>query len=74
MRLDWENEVEVIKQSSGVAIYMLPNMFAVMGLCVLSVFLGRLIDQTLLAAITIAVAAVMASVCYSVALSLAKRS
>ena len=32
MRLDWENEIEVIKQGAAVSIYLLPNMFAVMGL------------------------------------------
>ena len=49
MRLDWENEVEVIKQSGAVTIYLLPNMFVVMGLTVLVVFLGTKIDHRLLA-------------------------
>ena len=40
IRLDWDNEIEVIKQGADVAIYMLPNMFVVMGLTVLVVFLG----------------------------------
>lgn len=40
IKLEWENEMEVIKQGSAVAIYMLPNMFITMGLCVLSVVLG----------------------------------
>ncbi len=38
MQLDWENEVEVIKQGSAVSIYMLPNMVVGMGLCVPVVF------------------------------------
>ncbi|MBO7710368.1 MAG: hypothetical protein J6S83_07865, partial [Lachnospiraceae bacterium] len=53
MRLDWENEVEVIKQGSAVAIYMLPNMFVVMGLTVLMVYLGTKMNHGLLALIMI---------------------
>ena len=30
MRLDWDNEVEVVKQGSAVSSYLLPNMFAAM--------------------------------------------
>lgn len=59
MRLDWENEIEVIKQGAGVAIYMLPNMFAAMGLCVLVVFLGTKIDHSLLAGILILITATL---------------
>ena len=64
MRLDWENEVEVIKQGSAVAIYMLPNMFAVMGLCVLVVFLGKRIDHSLIAIIMIAISGTLAALSY----------
>ena len=72
MRLDWENEVEVIKQGAGTAIYMLPNMFAVMGLCVLSVFLGKRIDHSLLALVMILTAAVLAALSYRRVILLAK--
>lgn len=64
IRLDWENEIEVIKQSAAVAIYMLPNLFAVMGLTVLSVILGAKIDHRLLALAFIAVAAALAGLNY----------
>ena len=64
IRLDWENEVEVIKQGSGVAIYMLPNMFAAMALMVLSVFLGTLIGSITEAVIFILVAALLAFLSY----------
>ncbi len=74
MRLDWENEVEVIKQGSGVAVYMLPNMFAVMGLCVLSVFLGTKFDHSLLALVMIAALFVMTALSYRRVMILAKRS
>ena len=64
LRLDWENEIEVIKQGSGVATYMLPNMFAVMGLIVLAVFLGTKIDHSLLAVIFILITSLLAFLSY----------
>ncbi len=48
MRLDWENEVEVVKQGTAVAIYLLPNMFATMILVVLAVILGMKADHNLI--------------------------
>ena len=41
IRLDWENEIEVVKQGTAVTAYILPNMLAVMpvsGLMILSCF------------------------------------
>ncbi len=64
MRLDWENEVEVIKQGTAVSIYLLPNMFATMGLVVLSVFLGMKMDQNLVLAGMIPVVLLLAGLCY----------
>ena len=64
MRLDWENEIEVIKQGSAVAIYMLPNLFAVMGLVVLSVFLGMRMDQRLMILIMTLIACLLAALSY----------
>ena len=72
MRLDWENEVEVVKQGAAVALYMLPNMFAVMGLAVLVVFLGMSIDHMLLALAFGALAAALAALCYRRVLALCK--
>jgi ABC-2 type transport system permease protein len=72
MRLDWENEVEVIKQGAAVAIYMFPNMFACMGLLVLVVFLGKRMDQNLVTAIMIPIVAVLAVICYSRVMSLSR--
>ncbi|WP_029233132.1 putative ABC transporter permease subunit [Butyrivibrio sp. VCB2006] len=74
MRLDWENEVEVIKQGSAVAIYMLPNMFVVMALVVGVVFLGIVVDHRLLAIIFIVIVAALSYICYIRALALAKRT
>ncbi|MBR3561899.1 MAG: hypothetical protein IKN81_10320 [Oscillospiraceae bacterium] len=64
MRLDWENEIEVIKQGAGVAIYLLPNMFVVMGLTVLAVVLGLRMDHRLLTLAFAAVAAALAALSY----------
>ena len=64
MRLDWENEIEVIKQGAAVAIYMLPNMFVVMGLTVLAVVLGMRMDRRLLALLFTLVAALLAALSY----------
>lgn len=73
MRLDWENEVEVIKQGAGVAIYMLPNMFVVMGLCVLVVVLGKYMSPSLIALIFILISGALAALSYKRALKLAER-
>ena len=69
MRLDWENEIEVIKQGAAVVIYMLPNMFAVMGLTVLVVFLGMRMDHRLLTLLLILAAGILALLSYSLSLS-----
>ena len=74
MRLDWENEVEVVKQGSAVAVYMLPNMFAVMGLLVLVVFLGTRMDHKLLAFILILITGVLTVLSYLRAMALAKKT
>ena len=73
MRLDWENEIEVIKQGAAVALYILPNMFVVMGLVVLVVILGLRIDHRLLALAFILLASVLAALSYLRVMSLAKR-
>ena len=73
MRLDWENEVEVIKQGAGVAIYMFPNMFAVMGLVVLAVILGLRMDHKLVALLFTLIAGVLAALSYRRVMNLAKR-
>ncbi len=74
MRLDWENEIEVIKQGTAVVVYMLPNMFVVMGLCVLVVFLGTRMDHRLLTLIFILIASVLAGLSYLRVMWLAKKA
>lgn len=48
MRLDWENEIEVVKQGAAVTIYLLPNMFVTMGMTVLVVVLGMRMNANIL--------------------------
>ena len=71
MRLDWENEVEVIKQGAAVIIYLLPNMLVVIGLTVLVVYLGTRMDHRLLTAAGIVVAGTLAALSYSRVLHIA---
>ncbi len=72
MRLDWENEIEVIKQSAAVAIYMLPNMFVTMGLVVLVVFLGTKMDHLVLGLIFTLVYGALAALNYLRVMALAR--
>lgn len=64
MRLDWENEVEVVKQGAAVTIYLLPNMFVTMGLCVLVVVLGSFMNSNLITLILTLIVAVLAILSY----------
>ncbi len=72
MRLDWENEVEVIKQGAAVTIYLLPNMFVTMGLIVLVVVLGMHMDARLLTILFIVLVSVLATLSYARVMALAK--
>ena len=73
IKLEWENEVEVIKQGSAAAIYMLPNMFVVMGLCVLVVFLGTKLNHTMIAGAFILITALLSALSYRRVMKLAKK-
>ncbi|MBQ3795411.1 MAG: hypothetical protein II842_03850 [Butyrivibrio sp.] len=58
MKLDWENEIEVIKQGTGVVVYMFPNMILTMALLFGCIFLSKSIGTigvTALAALIYAV-------------------
>ncbi len=72
MRLDWENEVEVIKQGTAVLIYMLPNMFICMGLIVLTVALGMRMNHIVLTLILTLIASVLAALSYLRVMSLSR--
>lgn len=73
IRLDWENEVEVIKQGAAVAIYLFPNMLITMGLIVLVVFLGMKMDSNIVSLIIMAIVAAFTSLGYMSVLGLAKK-
>ena len=72
IRLDWENEVEVIKQGAAVTVYLLPNMFVVMGLCALTVFLGTKIDHRIIALVFILISTTLAALSYRHVMKLSK--
>ncbi len=73
MRLDWENEIEVIKQSAAMAIYLFPNMFLTMGMMVLAVVLGFFMDFKLVALVMTGFYGVLALLTYLWAVALAKK-
>ena len=72
MRLDWENEVEVVKQGAAVGIYLLINMVFTMLSCVGSVLLGMHMDHRILTGIFIAVVSILAGLFYKITMKLAK--
>ena len=72
IKLEWENEVEVIKQGAAATIYLLPNLFITMGLTVLTVFLGTKINHSLLAVIFILIYALLSVLSYARVMKLAK--
>lgn len=74
MRLDWENEIEVIKQSAAVAIYMFPNMLVNMGLIVLVIFLGTKTDANIVMTVLIFITLLLTLLSYKRAMRLADRS
>ena len=73
MRLDWENEVEVIKQGSAVAIYLFPNMFVTMGLVVLVIYLGTFISLNLIILAMILIVSVLALISYMKVISFSEK-
>lgn len=73
IRLEWENEVEVIKQGAAVTTYLLPNMIITMGLLVGVVALGMKLNQMLINGLITVVAAVFAILCYKWVMSLSNK-
>ena len=72
IKLDWENEIEVVKQGSAVAIYLFPNMIVTMILVVLAVFLGTKIDQNLVIAVMVIIASFLAFISYKKVIRLSR--
>lgn len=48
IKLDWENDIEVIKQGMGVLVYLFPNMFVTMILVVALIFASSKVNGTIL--------------------------
>ena len=74
MRLDWENEIEVVKQSAAVAIYMFPNMLGNMGLIVLVIYLGLKTDANIVMTVLIFITLLLAFLSYKRAMRLADKT
>ena len=73
MRLDWENEIEVIKQGAAVALYLFPNMVVCILLIGFTVGLGLFIDQNLVLVIMIAFVSLLAGLNYRKVISLSRK-
>lgn len=71
MRLDWENEIEVIKQGSAVTTYLLPNMVITMILIPGSAFGGTVISPALVVLFITVIYGIFAFLCYNVVKKLA---
>ena len=73
MRLDWENEIEVIKQGSNIFFYLFPNMLLCMATAVGVVFLGIYVGNRLGTLIILAVVVLFTLLSYRKVMSLAKK-
>ncbi|SMC34344.1 ABC-2 type transport system permease protein [Oscillospiraceae bacterium] len=71
MKLQWESEIEVIKQGTAVVVYMLPNMFVNMGLIVLMIFLGTKVSANILLGGVLIIVAALGLAAYKRAMRLA---
>lgn len=69
---DWENEVEVIKQGTSMAVFLLPNMFGSMIFIVGVVALGFVINPMLVVLIVTAIYGLLALLSYQSAMKLCK--
>ena len=72
LRLDWENEIEIVKQSTALMVYLFPNMFITMALIVLVVYLGTIISSLLVTLILIFAVSILALLSYLRVMALAK--
>ena len=63
-KLDWTNEIEVVKQGSALTIYLFPNLIVTMLLLAGSVALGQITGPIWMNLILTAVFAVLSLLCY----------
>lgn len=73
MKLEWENEIEVVKQGAAVTIYLLPNMFVTMIFSALSIFLGIIMGHMIPTLIFIVLYSGLAVISYIGVMSLARK-
>ena len=64
IKLEWENEIEVVKQGTAITLYLFPNMIATMVLIVLSVFLGMKLNGNLVVIILIFIVTLLTFMSY----------
>ncbi len=72
LKLDWENEIEVVKQGTAVSVYLLPNMIVSIILLVLTIVLGSFINSYLLMGLLIFVSSLLGLLSYRRVMSLAR--
>lgn len=66
IKLNWENEIEVVKQGAAVAIFIFPNMILTIILLVGSVILGLFIDGKIVLLILIAIESLLSLLFYTI--------
>lgn len=74
IKFNWENEIEVVKQSAAVSIYLLPNMFGVMILVGVSIYLVPKMGAELFILAVIAFVAVLTAALYTAVKRLAQKN
>ena len=72
MKLDWENEIEAIKQGTAVVIYMFPNMILTCLLLVGSIILAKVVGTITGTIIIMAAYAVLSVIFYFRTMKLAE--
>lgn len=73
IKLDWENDIEVIKQSLGVFIYLFPNMIITMLLVVALIAASLKFNGTLIVLAITVVEAIFTAVFYMIVKKMAKK-
>lgn len=64
MKLEWENEIEVIKQGTAVVVYMFPNMILTCAMLFGSIFLSKVIGIVLVSLIIALVYVLLSLIVY----------
>ena len=64
MKLEWENEIEVIKQGTAVVVYMFPNMILTCAMLFGSIFLSKVIGIVLVSLIVALVYVLLSLIVY----------